>query len=188
MAIYMSLGSAQGDVTAENNKNWIERLPCNRGMSRRIRSAVSVGQNHESSTPHIGEIAVTNDIGSASSTLQRYTFKAIVNECAIQYLHTDIGSGKVFRSLQLADCIISSRTSDRGVQERPKEYLRLNATEITVSDIVYSATDSEGTVSHGVRSLEKKYHAPITNTQLSQRFTSEQNSNCVCPFASSGHA
>jgi type VI secretion system secreted protein Hcp len=155
MAIYMSLGSAQGDVTAESNQGWIELLDCNWGMSRRIRSAVGVGKNRESTTPYVGEISVTKWIDSASSTIQQYAFKAIVNECTIQYLHTDIGGGKVYRSLQLADCIISSVNSDGGASERPREYLTLNFTEITVSDIVYTDADSEGTQSHVVYSLEQ---------------------------------
>jgi type VI secretion system secreted protein Hcp len=155
MAIYMSLGSAQGDVTAESNQGWIELLDCNWGMSRRIRSAVGVGKSRESTTPYVGEISVTKWVDSASSTIQQYAFKAIVNDCTIQYLHTDIGGGKVFRSLQLADCIISSVNSDGGSGERPKEYLNLNFTEITVSDIVYTDKDSEGKVSHVVYSLEQ---------------------------------
>jgi type VI secretion system secreted protein Hcp len=155
MAIYMSLGSAQGDVTAESNTGWIELLDCNWGMSRRIRSAVGVGKNRESSTPYVGEISVTKLIDSASSTIQQYAFKAIVNDCTIQYLHTDIGGGKVFRSLQLANCIISSVNSDGGKEERPREYLTLNFTEITVSDIVYTDKDSGGTDSHVIYSLEQ---------------------------------
>jgi type VI protein secretion system component Hcp len=98
---------------------------------------------------------VTKWIDSASSTIQQYALKAIVNECTIQYLHTDIGGGKVYRSLQLADCIISSVNSDGGASERPREYLTLNFTEITVSDIVYTDADSEGTQSHVVYSLEQ---------------------------------
>jgi type VI secretion system secreted protein Hcp len=155
MAIYMSLGSAQGDVTAESNQGWIELLDCNWGMSRRIRSAVGVGKSRESTTPYVGEISVTKWIDSASSILQQYAFKAIVNDCTIQYLHTDIGGGKVFRSLQLANCIISSINSDGGSSERPREYLTLNFTEITVSDIVYTDKDSEGTDSHVIYSLEQ---------------------------------
>jgi type VI secretion system secreted protein Hcp len=155
MAIYMSLGSAQGDVTAGPNIGWIELLDCNWGMSRRIRSAVGVGKNRESSTPYVGEISVTKLIDSASSTIQQYAFKAVVNDCTIQYLHTDLGGGKVFRSLQLANCIVSSVNSDGGKEERPREYLTLNFTEITVSDIVYTDKDSEGTDSHVIYSLEQ---------------------------------
>src|ERR1700733_11606124 len=103
MAIYMNLGSAKGDVTAQSNPGWIELLDCSWGMSRRIRSAVGVGKRRESTTPYVGEISVTKYIDSASSTIQQYAFKAIVNACTIQYVHTDIGGGKVFRSLQLAN-------------------------------------------------------------------------------------
>jgi type VI secretion system secreted protein Hcp len=155
MAIYMSLGSAQGDVTAQSNQGWIELLDCSWGMSRRIRSAVGVGKSRESTTPYVGEIAVTKYVDSASSTIQQYAFKAIVNDATLQYVHTDIGGGKVFRSLQLANCIISSVNSDGGSQERPKEYLTLNFTEITVSDMVYTDKDSEGTQSNVVYSLEQ---------------------------------
>ena len=105
--------------------------------------------------PYVGEISVTKYIDSASSTIQQYAFKAIVNACTIQYVHTDIGGGKVFRSLQLANCIISSVNSDGGTHERPKEYLTLNFTEITVSDTVYTDQDSEGTQSNVVYSLEQ---------------------------------
>ena len=124
-------------------------------MSRRIKSAVGSGKNRESTTAYVGEIAVTKFIDSASSTIQQYAFKSVVNDCTIQFLHTDIGGGKVFRSLQLADCIISSVNSDGGHQERPREYITLNFTEITVSDIVFTDTDSAGTDSHVIYSLEQ---------------------------------
>jgi type VI secretion system secreted protein Hcp len=151
----MNLGSAKGDVTAQSNQGWIEVLDCSWSMSRRIRSAVGVGKSRESTTPYVGEISVTKFVDSASSAIQQYAFKAIVNDCTIQYIHTDIGGGKVFRSLLLADCIISSVNSDGGSQERPKEYLTLNFTEITVSDTVYTDTDSAGTDSKVVYSLEQ---------------------------------
>ena len=101
--------------------------------------------------------------------IQQYAFKAIVNDGTIQYVHTDIGGGKVFRSLQLANCIISSVNSDGGTQERPKEYLTLNFTEITVTDMVYTDQDFEGYAKQRDLQPGAKHHALIAEPSAGLR-------------------
>jgi type VI secretion system secreted protein Hcp len=113
----MILGSAQGDLPAASAQGWIELLNCNWGVSRRIRSAVGARKRRESNAPNVGEIAIIQYIDSASSTIHQYPLQCHREWRYAQYVNTDIGGGKIFRSLRLADCIISSVNSDGGSAE-----------------------------------------------------------------------
>jgi type VI secretion system secreted protein Hcp len=144
MAIYMKLGSAKGDVTEAGHTGQIELLDIRWNMSRMIRDAVGVGKNRESTSASVSEVTVTKYVDSASSDIAQKAFVGEAQECTIDFTRVDKGQEAVFRKIKLTNAIISNLTNAGTNSERPKEILRLNFTEIAITDTAEAVAGAAG--------------------------------------------
>ena len=134
MAVYMKLGSANGDVTEAGHKQWIELLEVSWGMSRTVRSAVGIGNNRESTSAYVTEITVGKLIDSASSNIAQNAFVGEAQACKLEFTRVEKGQEAVFRSVALTDTIISALINDAHGNDRPTEVLTLNFSQIAITD------------------------------------------------------
>jgi type VI secretion system secreted protein Hcp len=134
MAIYMKIDGAQGDVTEQGHKNWIELLDARWSMSRTIRSAVGVGVNRESTSAYVSEVTVTKYVDSASKGVTNLAFVGEAKDATIEFTRVDKGQEATFRKLVLSDAIISSLSNQAAGSDRPVELITLNFTKIAITD------------------------------------------------------
>ena len=147
MAIYMKLQGAEGDVTEQGHKNWIELLDARWSMSRTIRSAVGIGKNRESTSAYVSEVTVTKYIDAASKGVANLAFVGKANDTTIEFTRVDKGQEAVFRSIKLTDAIISGLSNQASGSERPVEVLTLNFTKIGITDKEETEDGSDGSQS-----------------------------------------
>ncbi len=154
MAVYMKLGSAVGDVTEAGHKNWIEVLSVSWSTSRRVRSAVGVGKNRESTSAYVSEILIEKLIDSASSNIAQSAFVGQEEPCIIDFTRVDKGQEAILRKVVLMDAIMSSLTTQGTKDGRPTETLTLNFTHITITDIDEAATGASAGTSTVIYDLQ----------------------------------
>jgi type VI secretion system secreted protein Hcp len=155
MAIYMQLGSAKGDVTEAGHIGWIELTEVNWSMARRVRSAVGVGSNRESTSAYISELSVTKLIDTASPNLAQNAFVGEAQTCQIDFTRVSKGTELVFRSVKLTDAIISALINQGYASDRPTESLTLNFTVIAITDTSESQSGTAGSNSTVTYDLTK---------------------------------
>lgn len=142
MAIYMKLGSANGDVTEAGHKQWIELISTRWDMSRTIRSAVGIGNNRESTSAYVSELVAKKLIDSASSNIAQNAFVGEAQLCTVEFTRVEKGQEAVFRSIKLQDAIISGLTNHGEGNSRPTEVVTLNFTQIAITDTAEASTGS----------------------------------------------
>jgi type VI secretion system secreted protein Hcp len=151
----MKLGSATGDVTEAGHTGWVELIDARWSMSRTIRSSVGIGQNRESTSAYVSELAVTKLIDSASSNIAQNAFVGESQTCQIDFTRVSKGQEAVFRSVQLTDAIISGLVNEGHGTERPIETLMLNFTVIAITDTAESDSGTAGSNSTVTYDLTK---------------------------------
>jgi len=144
MAIYMKLGSANGDVTEQGHTQWIELISARWSMSRTVRSAVGIGNNRESTSAYVSELTVDKLIDSASSNIAQNAFVGEAQDCKLEFTRVDKGQEAVFRSIKLKDAIISGLINTGHGNERPTETLTLNFTNIAITDTAEATAGTSG--------------------------------------------
>ena len=157
MAIYMKLGSAQGDVTESGHVGQVELIDIRWSMSRTIRSAVGVGKNRESTSAYVSEVTVTKYIDSASSNIAQNAFVGEAQTCTIDFTRVDKGQEAVYRSIALTAAIISGLVNQGSGSDRPVEVLTLNFTEIAITDTTEASqgtTGSNSTVTYDLTTAQ----------------------------------
>lgn len=134
-AIYLKLGTLEGDVTAKNYEKWIEVNSVQFGVGRGISSPV--GGTREASAPSISEITLTKTMdkshaglfaravgtqgGSSGETAQLY------------FVRTDPKGGlETYYKIDLSEALVSGFSVSSG-GDLPSESLSLNFTKITVT-------------------------------------------------------
>ncbi len=154
MATYMKVTGADGDVTEEGHKNWIELVECHWNMSRTIRSAVGVGKNRESSSAYVSEMTVTKYIDKASKGVANLAFVGKAGDIQVDHTRVDKGKEATYRSYKLSDAIISSLTVTAVGTERATEVLTLNHTKIEIKDYDENPDGSAGSPSTTTYNLQ----------------------------------
>ena len=154
MAIYMKLAGADGDVTEQGHKNWIELLDLQWSMSRTVRSAVGGGKNRESTSAYVSEITVTKYVDSGSKGVATNAFVGKASDVQIDFTRVEKGQEAVFRTLKLTNAIISGLSNKATGGERPVEVIALNFTKIAITDKTAGVDNSAGSQSVTTYNLE----------------------------------
>jgi len=137
MAIYLSFGSIQGDVTASGHENWIELNSLQWGVGRGVSSPTGSSADRESSAPSVSEITVTKDNDTASDGLLTEAFTGDGGgngaNVTIDLTRTQSGQLVVFQQIVINNVIISGYSVSTG-GDRPTESMSFNFTKIAVTN------------------------------------------------------
>ena len=145
MAIYMSFGKIEGDVTTQGYKNWIELNSFQFGVSRGVSSGAG-GATRESSAPSISEIVVTKYHDKSSAKLyQDSVAGAFDKKVQIKMTTTNQKVVETFLTYELTDCGVSSFSQSSG-GDAPTESLSLNFVKIMVTP---TPLDKSGQIKRG---------------------------------------
>jgi type VI secretion system secreted protein Hcp len=132
VAIYMSFGKIEGDVTTQGYKNWIELNSFQFGVSRGVSSGAG-GATRESSAPSISEIVVTKYFDKSSAKLYQDSVAGSFNTAVqIKMTTTTQKAVETFLTYDLSDCGVSSYSQSSG-GDAPTESLSLNFVKIMVT-------------------------------------------------------
>ena len=145
MAIYMSFGKIEGDVTTQGYKNWIELNSFQFGVSRGVSSGAG-GATRESSAPSISEIVVTKYFDKSSAKLyQDSVAGAFDSKVQIKMTTTTKTAVETFLTYDLSDCGVSSYSLSSG-GDNPMESLSLNFLKVMVTP---TPLDKSGQIKKG---------------------------------------
>jgi type VI secretion system secreted protein Hcp len=130
VAIYMSFGKFEGDVTTSGFEKWIELSSFQWGVGRGIGSAMSGQASRESSIPSVSEVVVTKRMDKSSPKLWEDSVGGKLNSTVkIAFTTTSEGETKKFLEYEFTNTGLSGYSISSG-GDMPTESLSLNFTKV----------------------------------------------------------
>ncbi len=143
MAIYMKLGSIEGNVTEKEWAGWIAVDSCQFGAHRHVEMTVGSQTDRSRSTPQLTEITVSKVSDMSSEGLMRAALSKTAGEpCEIVFVES-VGDNTVAASqvIKLENVIVSSYSQSASADGNPYENVTLSFSKI---DAVFTTRDKAG--------------------------------------------
>ena len=143
MAIYMKLGSIEGNVTEEEWAGWIAVESCSFAAHRNVAMDIGAVSDRSRTTPSLTPVSISKVSDMASEGLMRASLaKTSGEDCEIVFVESG-GDNKVAPSqkMKLKDVIISSYNQSASRDGDPYESLELTYSHI---DVEFISRDKSG--------------------------------------------
>ena len=137
--IVMKYGSAEGNVSLSQYKEYCELSSCDFSISRHIPTATGTDKDRELSTPTISDISITKPRDDASGMLLYYALGSESEKVEIVFLTTDQEGGKPIRTIEMEDVMISSHWPEHKSDGTIVEHYAFNATSVSITDKSYNS-------------------------------------------------
>ena len=130
MAIYVKMGSIEGNVTAKGFEKHIECLAANFGITRHVSMSVGSGKEREATKPSLSEVTLSKSMDKASPYLflESCVGKAI-DKVEIKFVKTSADALENYLTYTLDKVLVSSYSASSGGDE-PSESISLAYTKI----------------------------------------------------------
>jgi type VI secretion system secreted protein Hcp len=144
MAIYLSLGKIQGNVTASGYEKQINILSAHFAVSRNISMEVGNTANRESAKPQLSEIALTKKADNSVAALFLEALKGSAGqEATLTFVRTG-DKLQDYMSYKLFDVLVSSYSISAAGDEEPIENITLSYSRIEVAYKDHDASNKSG--------------------------------------------
>ncbi len=143
MAIYMKLGSIEGNVTEEGYEGWVALDSCAFSAHRNVEMTVGAQSDRSRSTPQLTAISASKASDMASEGLFRASITKTAGEkCEIVFV-TSVGDNTVdaTQKMKLEDVIVSSYQQSASGEGDAYESLELTYSKI---DVEFTSRDKTG--------------------------------------------
>jgi type VI secretion system secreted protein Hcp len=156
MGMYMRFdkgSNIKGDSTQqgfEGTKGWMNLTYFEWGLDRAFaKDQVGRAFNREAAQAHVHEVTVTKDIDASSgSLLEAATIDFKGKECEIAFLRTG-NPGEKYLKFTLQNTLIKKlHVSSEGADQRPKETLLLDFTNVDIEVQTLDEANKDGVVMH----------------------------------------
>jgi type VI secretion system secreted protein Hcp len=146
MAIYMKVPKAEGSVTAEGYKKWIELDSMQFGVGRMVTMDTGNMANRSVGLPAFSEITVSKNTDDSTFGLLQDALMAKEGKQIIMAVVEPGDDPTEYIKYELEDAIISSYSMSAGGGGRPSESISISYAKIVVSFTTHDRANKGGAV------------------------------------------